>query len=204
MSRRAFLGMAAGLGAVALGGGPLRALAQQTVAQQTVAQSGRRDAAGGDSVGRVVRPNILHIMTDDQDYQSWAERFTRLDSRGKVLVDGLGEPVREYAMAFTRSMPGGGWCDFTQDTCTSAICAPSRAWPESLEASGMEFVQWSWRIGEDGFCDGRRADSGGGGGPGSVGAFPVADGPASPGTAHTAECEGGTVAAGITGKYQRG
>jgi len=66
-------------------------------------------------------------MTDDQDYQSWAERFTRLDSKGKVLVDGLGEPVREYAMAFTRSMPGGGWCDFTQHTCTSAICAPSRA-----------------------------------------------------------------------------
>ncbi len=108
---------AAGLGAMALGGGPLRVLAEV----------GRDGVAVGNGTGRVARPNILHVMTDDQDYQSWAERFTRLDGKGKVLVDGAGEPVRDYAMPFTRGMPGGGWCDFTQNTCASAICAPSRA-----------------------------------------------------------------------------
>lgn len=107
----------AGLGAAALGFGPLRVLGQ----------AGRTGAPAATIGERTVRPNILHIMTDDQDYQSWAEQFTRLDAKGKVLVDEHGEPLRGYAMPFLRSMPRGGWCDFTQNTCTSAICAPSRA-----------------------------------------------------------------------------
>ena len=113
MSRRTFLGMgAATLGAVALGGGPLRALAQ---------------VERGAAVGRVGRPNILHIMTDDQDYQSWAERYTLVDRRGAALLDDDGNPRQDYAMRFARSFPGGGWTDFAQHTCSSAICAPSRA-----------------------------------------------------------------------------
>lgn len=73
------------------------------------------------------RPNVLWIMTDDQEWQSWALPYTRLDGRGQVVTDGGGEPVRDYAMRYLRSYPGGGWTDFTQNTCTSAICAPSRA-----------------------------------------------------------------------------
>lgn len=118
LSRRAFLKVAAaGLGATALGIGPLRVLGQSVHAGSAAANPGER----------VTRPNILHIMTDDQDYQSWAEPFTRLDEKGSVLVDESGEPARSYAMSFVRSMPSGGWCDFTQNTCTSAICAPARA-----------------------------------------------------------------------------
>lgn len=118
ITRREFLTFTgAGLGAAALGFGPLRVLGQ----------AGRTGAPVATIGERTVRPNILHIMTDDQDYQSWAEQFTRLDAKGKVLVDEHGEPLRGYAMPFLRSMPRGGWCDFTQNTCTSAICAPSRA-----------------------------------------------------------------------------
>ena len=72
-------------------------------------------------------PNVLWIMTDDQEWQSWAQPYTRLDGRGQVVRNAAGEPVRDYAMRFLRGAPGGGWTDFTQNTCSSAICAPSRA-----------------------------------------------------------------------------
>lgn len=124
ISRREFLGLgAAAAAAAALGLGPLRGGPAWAAALGDV-PADELPVEGG---GRVERPNILHIMTDDQDYQSWAEKYTLVDRRGEALLDADGNPRQEYAMRFARSFPEGGWTDFTQHTCTSAICAPSRA-----------------------------------------------------------------------------
>lgn len=115
LSRREFLMLA---GAAAIGWSPLRALAR---AGET------NDTSPVGAGQRVDRPNILHIMTDDQDFQSWSEKFTYVDRRGAAVVDAGGNPLQDYAMKFTRGYPGGGWTNFTQHTCSTAICGPSRA-----------------------------------------------------------------------------
>lgn len=78
--------------------------------------------------GTVVdRPNVVVIMTDDQDFQSYAEPFIFLDRRGRPLHDAGGEPQRGWAMRNLRQYPGGGWTDFRGAFASTAICAPSRA-----------------------------------------------------------------------------
>lgn len=124
ITRRDFLKFGgAAAAAAALGLGPLRGGS----AWASGFAEGLLDEPPVDGGGRVARPNILHIMTDDQDYQSWAEKYTLVDRRGTALLEADGNPRQEYAMRFARSFPGGGWTDFSQHTCTSAICGPSRA-----------------------------------------------------------------------------
>lgn len=73
------------------------------------------------------RPNFIIVMTDDQDYSSWAEKFTLANRSGKPLIGEDGNPQQGYAMPFLRSFPEGGWTDFRQAAVVCSICGPSRA-----------------------------------------------------------------------------
>lgn len=76
------------------------------------------------------RPNFLVIMTDDQDYASWAEPHTLADRRGRPMVND-GAPVQGYAMPFLRSAITSpvepGWVEYRDATVVTALCGPSRA-----------------------------------------------------------------------------
>ena len=130
ISRRGLLGaVAAVAGATALS--RVRAEEAETPEHVSEAQTATDMQAIGSARPRagavVARPNVVVIMTDDQDFQSYAEPFTFLDRRGRPLLDAAGEPQRGWAMRNLRHYPGGGWTDFRGAVVSSAICAPSRA-----------------------------------------------------------------------------
>lgn len=71
--------------------------------------------------------NVVWILTDDQDYQTWADQFTYADRGGRPLLAEDGQPQKGWAMPFLKSQPGGGWVDFSHTVCPHSICSPARA-----------------------------------------------------------------------------
>lgn len=72
-----------------------------------------------------IRPNILVIMTDDQDWASVNLPYTLANGKAPVH-DSNGDAIKVWAMPYLRSNPHGKWVDYPAAYCPSAICAPSR------------------------------------------------------------------------------
>lgn len=131
MTRRDFM-MIGGLGAAVAGLslGPTRLAAAINAQAARENEAARRNADAATAAER--RPDIIVILTDDQDTGTLEATMTE---------DGGVVPVMRHLLAGR----GGGWVRFDNAVCNQAICAPSRAsWLTGRYAHNHGVVKNGW------------------------------------------------------------